>query len=276
MFRDGFEHNAFSFSHALSGHPLFALERLVELAKALRNDPAQIVCDVGDVRVDQRWDDVPLCALPAHALIEKIQTANAWILLKHVNRHPGYRELLAQCVDDVAALAGRDLDASFKACKAIVFLNSPNRVTSYHIDHQSTFLLQIAGTKTISIFDRADRAVLPEGELERFWARDDNAAIYKPQYQDRATVIHMTPGVGVHIPVNAPHWVQNGPDVSVSLNFNFDLHDRLLGDIYRSNYWLRKVGLQPAPPHRSPLRDGIKATLYGCARSMRELTWRRK
>jgi hypothetical protein len=266
-FQNDFERVGFAFPHRLAHHPLFALEPLIELAKTLPD----IVYDAGDVRVDQRWDEVPLCDMPPHVLIEKIETSGAWILLKHANKRPGYREVFEECMSDVEQLSGRDLSPQIKAKKAIVFVNSPNRVTPYHIDHQSSCLLQISGRKTISIFDPTDREVLPETELERFWARDDNAAIYKRELQSRATVIELTPGMGVHIPVNAPHWVQNGPEVSVSLNFNFDYHDHMLADIYRANYRLRRMGFTPTPPGKSALRDAAKTSFYGLARTLRKV-----
>lgn len=274
-FREKFDRTGFAFAHGLAYHPLFALERLIELAKSLADTPGNLVYDAGDVRVDQRWDEVPFCNVPAHVLIENIATAGAWILLKHANTRPGYRELLDELLTDVEALAAVDLAGTIKAKKSIVFLNSPNRVTSYHIDHQCTFLLQIAGTKTISIFDRYDRDVLPETELERFWTRDENAARFKPAYQDRATVIELQPGMGVHIPVNAPHWVQNGPDVSVSLNINVDFHDGALGDIYRANYWLRRFGAKPLPPGVSVNHDSAKRRAYAALRALRGIVRRK-
>lgn len=267
-FRAQFERRGFAFPHRLAGHPLFELDRLVELAKTLSDDPSQVVYDAGDVRVEQRWDEVPLCDLPAHALIEKIETAGAWILLKHADSQPGHREMLREIYADTRRLVGDTFERDVKAMKSIVFLNSPNRVTSYHIDHQASFLFQIRGRKTISIFDRADRDVLSETELETFWARDANAARYRPALQHRAQVFELEPGMAVHIPVNAPHWVQNGPEISVSLNVNFDFHDRLLGDIYRMNYFLRKLGLKPTPPNRSALVDFAKATAVSRARAL--------
>ena len=155
-----------------------------------------------------------------------------------------------------------------KLRNAIIFINSPNRISTYHIDRECNCLLQIRGTKTLSIFDRNDREVLPEEEIERFWAVDNNSAVYKPHLQNRARVFELPPGRGVHIPVNAPHWVRNGPEVSVSLSINFHYHDAMLADVYRANYWLRKLGVRPAAPRESALRDAVKSTVY---RSMRVL-----
>jgi hypothetical protein len=141
---------------------------------------------------------------------------------------------------------------------AIVFITSPRRITTYHIDRECNFLLQISGDKSISIFDKTDRVVLPEVEIERYWAVDNNAALYKPEHQNRANVYHLLPGQGVHIPVNAPHWVKNGEAPAVSLSVNFEFRNRRKSDVYRANYYLRRLGLHPTPPGQSELKDRIK------------------
>jgi hypothetical protein len=69
----------------------------------------------------------------------------------------------------------------------------------------------------------------------------------------------MTPGTVVHIPVNAPHWVKNHDNVSISVSVNFQFRDRMLANVYRANYALRKLGVRPTPPGRSGLRDLLKS-----------------
>jgi hypothetical protein len=108
------------------------------------------------------------------------------------------------------------------------------------------------------VFDRYDREILPEVELERFWAADKNAAVYKKEYQDRAASYPLKPGMGVHIPVNCPHWVQNADNVSVTLAPSFQFRERDLANIYRCNYYMRKFGFRPRPPGHSSIRDFLK------------------
>jgi hypothetical protein len=156
-------------------------------------------------------------------------------------------------------LMGLDLDRVMKVQEIILFVTSPMRVTSYHIDRECNFLLQVRGEKTLSVFDQNDRIVLPEEELERFWSVDHNAAVHKPEHQNRAREFAMTPGTAVHIPVNAPHWVKNHDNVSISVSVNFQFRDRMLANVYRANYALRKLGLHPTPPGRSSFRDLMKS-----------------
>jgi len=77
----------------------------------------------------------------------------------------------------------------------------------------------------------------------------------------RIGVYKMVPGDGVHIPVNAPHWVTNGESPSVSLSVNFEFKGSEKSDVYRTNYYLRQLGLTPTPPGESPLKDEVKRRL---------------
>jgi len=274
FFAANFDREAFAFAHRLAGHPLFAPERLLELAREMAKDPIDVYYDAGDVRVDQRWDQVPACDLPVEVLLNRIETAGAWVVLSHAEKDPEYAALLDACMDEIERLSGFDLRRVSKLRNAIVFVNSPNRISSYHIDRECNCLLQIRGTKTVHVFDRDDRDVLSAAEIERFWTVDNNAAVYKPHLADRARVFELTPGRAVHIPVNSPHWVRNGPEVSVSLSINFHYKDALLADVYRANYWLRRIGLRPVEPRSSVARDALKSGLYGSARILRETTRR--
>jgi hypothetical protein len=152
----------------------------------------------------------------------------------------------------------------------IIFVTSPKRVSTYHIDRECNFLLQIRGTKTLHVFDREDREVLSEEEIERFWTVDHNAAAYKPHLQNRATSYRLTPGTGVHIPVNCPHWLENDDNVSVSLSVNFQFKDSVRANPYRANFLLRKIGLHPTPPGKSAALDSLKST------AVTPIVWARK
>jgi hypothetical protein len=263
LFQQCFNRAAFEFAHHLAGHPLFELPRLLELAKSLPD--ADVYYDAGDIRVDQRWDQIPRTQLSVEELIERIKHAGAWILLRGTHKDPRYAALLRQCVEEVQDVVGAAFPKRFKCLRGLVFITSPNRVTTYHIDRECNYLLQIHGEKVIYVFDRFDREVLPEVEIERFWSVDNNAAVYKPHYQGRGREFQMRPGVGVHLPVNAPHWLKNGDNISVTLAVTFQFPDSYLANVYRTNYFLRKAGINPLPPGRSKLRDGLKGWAMGGA-----------
>jgi hypothetical protein len=262
-FRENFDRASFQFAHNLSGHPLFELPALLELSKSL--PASDIYFDAGEVSVGQRWDAVPRTQLTVDQLIDRIENAGAWILLKKTNRDPRYAAILDQALAEAARMVGPAFPTRMKMRSAVVLVTSPNRISSYHIDPDCNFLCQLQGDKALYVYDRYDRENLPEQELERFWAVDKNAAVYKEKFQDRSIAYEMKPGVGVHMPLNAPHWVKNYNNISVTLALIFQYPDSHLGHAYRFNHYWRKLGLNPKPPGHSRLGDGAKSLVMGSA-----------
>jgi hypothetical protein len=259
-FREKFNRKSFEVQHSLASHPLFQLPKLLELAeRTLRDRPKEIYYDAGDVKVEQRWDAIPKKPFSAVEAMQRIETCGAWFIFRSAQNDPEYRVFLDEGLAELKAYMGPDIDSKILVEDIIIFVTSPNRVTTYHIDRECNFLLQIKGTKTMWVFDREDRDVLPAEEIERFWTVDNNAATYKPHLQDRAVTYKMVPGNGVHIPVNCPHWLKNDDNVSVSLSVNFQFKDHIRANTFRANYLLRRMGVSPTPPGVSPQLDTIKS-----------------
>jgi hypothetical protein len=266
--------NKFNFlvEHRLANEPAFALPRLIELARTTANTrPSDLYYDVGQVGIGQRWETATPGRLPVDETIRRLETEDAWIILWRAELDPAYGALLDRIMADILGMLGPAAARQIKKREVIIFITSPHRVTSYHIDRECNFLLQIAGSKEISVFSSRDREVLPEEELERFWCTDHNAPVYRPHLQERADVIELRPGLGVHIPINAPHWLRNGDSISVSASFNFQFHDHERADLYRANYYLRKLGGRPRPPFESRLADVCKTPFGALAYRMRQL-----
>lgn len=271
-FRAQFNRRSFEISHQLASHPLFQLQSLLELTqRTLATRPEHAYYDAGKIRVDQRWDQAPKREFSIEDAIKKIETAGAWIILKHAQKDPEYRVLIDGTMAKLKALIGENLEPHIKQEDLIIFITSPNRVSSYHIDRECNFLLQIRGDKTIHVFDQNDREVLTEEELEKFWTVDNNAPAYRPALQNRAKSYLLKPGTGVHIPVNAPHWLQNADNISISLSVNFQFKDSARANVYRANYFLRRAGLRPSPPGGGPIRDSLKNAMMGSAMFVRRL-----
>jgi hypothetical protein len=274
VFAENFNRRPFEVEHSLSSDPRFKLPRLLELAQdvAARKDPhrpsGDMACLLGKQDPSKPVLEGAKITLNVADAIHQIETSDAWILLKHVERDPDYREVLESSICDLLRLSGREMRKQIKWFEAILFISSPGRATPYHLDRECSWLLQIAGEKEIHLFDRYDREINPEEELERFWAAHNGAGTYKPQLEPRAMVYQLRPGNGVHIPVNSPHWLRNRKRVSISLNVNFVFHDSMLANIYRANYYLRKRGLKPTPPGVNRIGDKIKSTVISSAQQV--------
>ena len=268
IFRENLNRLPFEVEHRLAGHPLFELPRLVELAQEVSSRKnhhrpfGDAYCLIGNPEPGEKVLEGSKPVTNVEQIIEQIEHSNGWIMLNHVERNPAYQAILEASICDMLELGGRELRNRIKWFEAIIFITSPNRATSYHIDRECAWLVQLRGDKEIHLFDRADKDVVPDDELERFWSVDNGAGVYKPQFEDRALVYHLRPGTGVHIPVNTPHWLRNGNEISVSMNVNFVFHDRLWGNIYKANHQLRKRGMKPTPPGVNSLADSIKGTAY--------------
>jgi hypothetical protein len=257
-FREKFNRRHFVFQHRLSDHPLFRLPRLIELARSTAATRADdLYYDAGVQDIGQRWGTAP-AAFPVDETIARIEHAGAWIVLKRADSDPSYAALLDRCMSDILEVSGRELEREMRRKEVIVFITSPNRLTTYHIDSENNFLLQLRGTKEINLWRPDDREVTTEQEVERFYSVDTNAATYKPHLQHRADVLMMEPGMGVHIPLNAPHWLKNGDNISISVSINYHSYDSERAAIYRTNHYLRRLGINPTPPFRSPALDRLK------------------
>jgi hypothetical protein len=251
-----FERRAFPIGHRLSAHPLFALERLLELARRLPAD--RIEYNAGDLGVSQDPRATPRTGLSAEETLRRIEHCGSWLVLKNVELDPGYAALLGGCLAELRAHT-EPRAPGMRLAQGFVFVSSPGAVTPFHIDPEHNFLLQIHGCKTIHVFEPADRAVLAEEDLERFYTGAHRNLALREAWRARARPFALGPGAGVHVPVTAPHWVQNGQAVSVSFSVTFRSRvSERRAQVYAMNARLRRRGLRPAPYGAGALRDLLK------------------
>jgi hypothetical protein len=197
--------------------------------------------------------------------VRQLAEEKVWMKLSSAqSADADYQAVLDQVLAEVEELSGQPLRAMISWSALTVFLASPYVTTPYHIDHESNFLFQVQGSKDVSLHNPNERDVVPEDQLERFYAGDFEAAQYRPELQNRGTVFRLVPGTVVHHPPLAPHWVQNGAEVSVSVSIGFCLRplDRI-ARVYQVNHFLRRLGFDPTPPGRSKLRDSLKIAGVG-------------
>ncbi|MGH7339997.1 MAG: cupin-like domain-containing protein, partial [Candidatus Rokuibacteriota bacterium] len=217
-FREHFDRRPFRVRHRLAEHPLFALPRLIELARALLED--RVEYNAGDVPVSLDPARTPRTGLSIGETIRRIEECRSWMVFKNVERDREYRALLDTCLDQVrehseAACPGMGRREGF------IFVSSPGSVTPYHMDPEHNFLLQIRGRKQVSLFDGEDRALVSERELETYYARGHRNLAFDDANQDKAHAFELAAGDGLYFPVTWPHWVKNGPEVSVSFSITF-------------------------------------------------------
>ena len=254
-----FGRRAFAVRHRLAGHALFGLPRLVELAQRLPS--CKVEYNAGDVPLTLDPRRTPRNGLSAEETIRRIEESNSWMVLKNVEIDPEYGALLDRCLAEVAAGGGPPVRA-MRDREAFVFVSSPGAVTPYHMDPEENFLLQVRGTKTIQVLPPDDRSVLSVEELEHFFGGAHRNLVFRERYRALASPFILSPGLGVHVPVTAPHWVQNGPGVSISFSLTFRTPDSARrAHAHRANGYLRRMGLEPSPVGDSVFGDELKHLL---------------
>src|SRR6185503_6233667 len=152
-FRAGFNKRPFVIGHELSGHPLFSLTRLVQLARRLPTD--RVEHNPGDVPVTLDPERTPHSGLSIEETIRRIEVCRAWMVLKNVEQDPEYRPLLDACLDEIG-VHSELLAPGMRIREGFIFISSPGAVTPYHMDPEHNFLLQIRGAKTVHMFDGND------------------------------------------------------------------------------------------------------------------------
>jgi hypothetical protein len=244
-FADHFHGNGFRLRHGLARHPLLSLEALATLADQLSE--AQVEHNVGTVPTITDPHTVRRLDLTPGEIARGIERNGCWMVLKNVETAPAYRALLDAALDEVTPYVPRREGAMTRR-EAFIFLSAAGSVTPLHTDPEHNLLLQVRGSKRMHVGRYAD-AEREQLELERSYTGGHrNLGDLHVDEQ----VYELEPGDGVAVPLHAPHWVRNGPQVSVSLSLAFRTARSVrTGRLHAANARLRARGMKPRPPEAS-------------------------
>jgi hypothetical protein len=267
LFTAYFDRYPFKITHDLVGHPLLQLPRLIELARSLghpilyfRGDHAINQVDP-DSNTKHTFVDRKLARpeLSAVETLAQIESCRAWMQLRDVGADPEYAALLEELIEEFRAPSER-VAPGLSAPRADIFVSSPGSTTPFHLDEEHNFLLQIRGSKKLSIADGFNPEVLGRERLRAYFRGSGELTRYSEHLETHSAHIDLHPGEAVHIPPCHPHWVQNGDGVSISLGILWfsDVTARRR-HLYRVNGWLERLGLHPSVPGDNAMSDAIKA-----------------
>jgi len=255
-FVDAFARRSMYVRHALVDHPLFTMEAIAELADRL--PPESVRRERGQLSVINTEGYVDIGEGPPSATIMDIERNGFRVSLRDIQQDPEYARLINECLDEVDALVGaREGGMCHRA--GYLFITSPAATTPMHFDVEHSFLLQVRGTKNVSVaaFDR-DPDLL-ERERDRYI---DGVGCDFAAMEAAAETFRIESGLGVYIPSYVPHWVQTeaGTSISFSIPF-FTPYCQRAEQVHVINRRLRKLHLSPRPPGRSEPLDRTKVRL---------------
>jgi len=251
--------------HTLRDHPLLGIDALAELGEAL--PPASVEYNRGDlpIGVDGKPEGN---GLTIGETIRSIATANSWAVLKNIERHLAYaallRDLLGEIEDEIVAKTGKMLRT-----QGFIFVSSPNAVTPYHFDPEHNILLQLAGTKEMTVFPAGDPRFAPDAIHEAYHTGGGRELSWRDELVEGGTPFTIAPGEAIFVPVMAPHYVRNGPVPSISLSITWRSEWSFAeADARAFNAVLRRFGLDPRAPGRWPARNRGKALAWRVLRKI--------
>jgi len=252
----------FAVRHALAEHPLLSLEALAEFADALPSGAVERHAAWQPLLVPGGCSDL---SGPPSETVRTIETNGRWMVLWNIEQVDRYRRLLDAILDEAAPLLPAR-EGGMGRREAFLFLSAPRSVTPVHFDPEHNFLLQIRGRKELVVGRFPDRA-WERRELDRYY---DGGHRNLEQIPPHSSTFLMEPGDGAYLYPWVPHWVFNGPAVSVSLSITFrtGLSERY-ELVHRLNGRLRRHGLSPRPAGESEYVDRIKAGVASFAAWLR-------
>jgi hypothetical protein len=260
-FDDAFPGRAVGFVHDLHLDDRLTLASVADLADRLPR--RSVIADTAAQPLLAPQGGPPRGALARPGdVIRDLHKANAWLTLLNVEADPGMAELMNTQLDQLESgmIAKHGKRVKMRKRVAFVFVSSPNSVTPVHFDIEHSLLMQVGGSKTVSI-GRFDSDADRRHEIDRYWDGSHGRIETLPPEEAVYTV---TPGRAVYIPPGTPHWVHNGPDISLSVTLTYftaaTVRENRIEDF---NSHVRRRHMKPREPGRSATVDTAKVCAMG-------------
>jgi len=249
-------------SHTLQDCDLFSLQSICSLARRV---PAQKVSIrrgkiASDTEIESSFKSDRDISIDDVA--DGLESRGLYLYVENPERDPVYRDVMLRILANIAA-GVRAVDGPITWYSAYFFVSSAESVTPYHMDREMNYLLQIAGTKNVRLWDQASSEVMTEVEKDRLLSYVGERPGIRPEV-DRISSSHtLTPGVGIHQPFIAPHLVRTASSLSISLAFTYrTTHSDRLTHAHHFNHLVRKMGLHPRNAGSQGLWNQMKAMAY--------------
>jgi hypothetical protein len=205
-------------THRLTGHPLLTREAIAALAE--RHPQERMEFNLGTLPLGIRPEDTPANGLSVAETIRTIDENKSWIVIKNVERDPAYAALLDELLGELEPIV-TPRTGPMEHREAFIFFTSPGSVTPFHMDPEHNILMQIEGEKIMTVFPAADASLVPPEQSEAFHAGAHRNLQWEEDFLAKGDAVHLTPGDAILVPVKAPHFVQNGDAVSISLSITW-------------------------------------------------------
>lgn len=186
------------------------------------------------------WRRGRLGEVTGPALLDAVKSGRVWLNLRGASDHDADIGELNQSIFSELKSRVRNFHP-FRTDLGLL-ISSPNARVFYHLDTPRVMLWHLRGEKRVWIYPRREPYVGPIA-LENVVTRKTEEEIpYAPGFDACAEVIDLKPGDMVHWPQNAPHRIDNGDSLNVSMSIEFMTPLALMrANSIHANAWLRKT-----------------------------------
>lgn len=265
----------FKFQHQLLGHPALELSNLAKVIPSL--PPEYVKYSKGLMRNGEDFENCNLLHPSQMSLAETIEcmrTSDSYVMVRSPQIDGSFQPVFRELSGDVEHLLRQTFGARERLLikpQLYLFIASPGSHTPFHIDRNSTMLLQFRGSKQVVLFPRWDPRVVSDQAREAYAAYDNTKLPWSEDREAFGQRFDFRPGEGLHIPFIAGHYVQNGmDDVSISMSIIFNTPESQAQlEALQLNHRLRGLGLSPRPVGRGMGRDQLKSVLWRVRRKVR-------
>jgi len=214
----GFERKLIAFRHGLHERPMFSDEGL---AAILERYPRQAlgVFTMGEDLEDWRsWRRGSAGKMSGERLLAAVKEGRLWLNLRHANEHLSD---FADLCDEISAEKEAALGMKVLNRDLGLLISSPNARVFYHLDVPYSSLWQVRGEKRFWLYPRTEPYVQPAWLERCVHGTAEGQMPFNPGWDDVAETRLLTPGEMITWPQNAPHRVDNGPMMNVSVSMEF-------------------------------------------------------
>ena len=235
---------AFRFQHRLDATGLFTDEALAQLIDEQPRDRFDVLTMRRNPPGGERWKAGEANGLSGAEILEAVRTGALWVSCRRaMDLHPRYQPLFAQMMADYAEAAGvKVLSAS-----ASILISGPQMGIFFHADAADTMLWHLRGSKTMFIYPPTEEFI-PARAMEAILLKDNlSDAPYHEAMDEAAERVVFQPGEAAAWPLHAPHRVQNGPNLNVSISIEYTTPEsaRANGVLYTNGWLRRRLGVKP-------------------------------
>ena len=263
----GFQKKVIAFRHSLHERTMFSDEGLAAILDRYPRE-AMGVFTMGDDLEDWRsWRRGSARGLSGDRLLAAVQEGRLWLNLRHANTH--LAEFAALC-DQIADEKERAFKTRILNRDLGLLISSPGARVFYHLDVPYSSLWQVRGRKQIWFYPRSEPYVDPAWLERCVLGTAEGQMPFRPEWDNGAQSRFLLPGDMVTWAQNAPHRVDNGPMMNVSLSMEFMTPKaRVRANLLHANGLLRQgIGVEPGLTERRGPTMAAKLALAAAHKAM--------